>query len=90
MASARDASAVALRNLCVIFDLVEWSLVLQEYTADGDAMKIPLKLAVAVAAGLLLAAPGRALLIHNTLPPAHVRSHPYYRDRRLITRARTP
>lgn len=31
-------------------------------------------------------APGHALLIHGTLPPAHIRSRPYYRERRLITR----
>lgn len=32
--------------------------------------------------------PGDALLIHGTLPPAHVRLRPWYRDRRL--RKRTP
>ncbi|MGH3851817.1 MAG: hypothetical protein ACRDRT_19370, partial [Pseudonocardiaceae bacterium] len=32
--------------------------------------------------------PGDALLIHGTLPPAHVRLRPWYRDRRL--RNRTP
>ena len=29
------------------------------------------------------APPGHALLVHGTLPPAHLRSRPYYRDRRL-------
>lgn len=27
--------------------------------------------------------PGQALLVHGTLPPAHLRARPYYRDRRL-------
>jgi type IV secretion system protein VirD4 len=31
--------------------------------------------------------PGDALLLHGTLPPAHVRTRPYYRDRRLAERA---
>ena len=31
--------------------------------------------------------PGDALLIHGTLPPAHVRLRPWYRDRRLRKRA---
>jgi type IV secretion system protein VirD4 len=31
--------------------------------------------------------PGDALLIHGTLPPAHIRTRPYYRDRRLAGRA---
>jgi type IV secretion system protein VirD4 len=31
--------------------------------------------------------PGDALLIHGTLPPAHVRTRPFYRDRRLAQRA---
>jgi type IV secretion system protein VirD4 len=31
--------------------------------------------------------PGDALLLHGTLPPAHVRTRPFYRDRRLAARA---
>jgi hypothetical protein len=31
--------------------------------------------------------PGDALLLHGTLPPAHVRTRPFYRDRRLAERA---
>lgn len=31
--------------------------------------------------------PGDALLIHGTLPPAHLRLRPWYRDRRLKQRA---
>jgi len=33
--------------------------------------------------------PGHALLVHATLPPAHLISRPYYRDRRLRARADT-
>ena len=33
--------------------------------------------------------PGDALLIHGTLPPAHVRTRPYYADRALAARAAT-
>jgi hypothetical protein len=31
--------------------------------------------------------PGDALLVHGTLPTAHIRTRPYYRDRRLADRA---
>ncbi|MEX0664725.1 MAG: type IV secretory system conjugative DNA transfer family protein [Acidimicrobiia bacterium] len=31
--------------------------------------------------------PGRALLVHGTLPPAELRTRPYFRDRRLRSRA---
>jgi len=31
--------------------------------------------------------PGHALLVHADLPPAHLRTQPYYRDRRLRVRA---
>jgi hypothetical protein len=31
--------------------------------------------------------PGDALLVHGTLPPAHIRARPYHRDRRLAVRA---
>jgi type IV secretion system protein VirD4 len=31
--------------------------------------------------------PGDALLLHGTLPPAHVRTRPFYRERRLAERA---
>jgi len=34
------------------------------------------------------APPGNALLVHATLPPAHLRARPYYRDRRLRRAAR--
>lgn len=34
--------------------------------------------------------PGDALLLHGTLPPAHVRARPFYRSRRLRARASMP
>lgn len=34
--------------------------------------------------------PGDALLLHGTLPPAHVRTRPYHRSRRLTRRAGLP
>src|SRR3546814_21033737 len=34
--------------------------------------------------------PGDALLVHGTLPPAHVRTRPYYRERTLRRRAAVP
>lgn len=34
--------------------------------------------------------PGDALLVHGTLPPAHVRTRPYYRERALRRRAALP
>ena len=43
--------------------------------------------ALAPAHALRQMRPGDALLLHGTLPPAHVRTHPYYRDRRLAARA---
>jgi type IV secretion system protein VirD4 len=33
--------------------------------------------------------PGDALLVHGTLPPAHVRTRPFYRERHLAERAST-
>jgi type IV secretion system protein VirD4 len=43
--------------------------------------------AMAPAHALRQMRPGDALLLHGTLPPAHVRTRPYYRDRRLAERA---
>jgi len=34
--------------------------------------------------------PGDALLLHGTLPPAHIRTRPFYRDRHLAERAGHP
>jgi len=41
------------------------------------------------AAALRRLHPGRALLVHGTLPPIHLHAIPYYRDRRLLARSRT-
>jgi type IV secretion system protein VirD4 len=34
--------------------------------------------------------PGDALLLHGTLPPAHIRTRPFYRDRHLADRSEHP
>ena len=34
--------------------------------------------------------PGNALLVHAALPPAHLKTRPYYRDRALLARATGP
>lgn len=46
--------------------------------------------ALAPAHALRQMRPGDALLLHGTLPPAHVRTRPYYRDRQLRERATHP
>jgi type IV secretion system protein VirD4 len=46
--------------------------------------------ALAPAHALRQMQPGDGLLVHGTLAPAHVRAHPYYRDRRLAHRAALP
>lgn len=51
---------------------------------EGSVATVP----VVPPAALRRMHPGDALLIHGTLPPAHVRLRPWYRDRRL--RKRTP
>jgi type IV secretion system protein VirD4 len=43
--------------------------------------------ALAPAHALRQMQPGDALLLHGTLPPAHVRTRPFYRDRALAERA---
>jgi type IV secretion system protein VirD4 len=43
--------------------------------------------ALAPAHALRQMRPGDALLLHGTLPPAHVRTRPYYKDRELARRA---
>ena len=48
------------------------------------------KVALAPAHVLRQMRPGDALLVHGTLPPAHVVTRPFYRDRRLAERAATP
>jgi type IV secretion system protein VirD4 len=61
----------------------------------GDAGRGSLQLAttrvsLAPAHVLRQMRPGHALLVHGTLPPAHIRTRPYYRDRRLAARASLP
>lgn len=46
------------------------------------------RVALAPAHALRQMRPGDALLIHGTLPPAHVRTRPFYRDRVLAARAK--
>ena len=46
--------------------------------------------ALAPAHALRQMRPGDGLLLHGTLPPAHVRTRPFYRDRRLVRRATHP
>ena len=48
------------------------------------------RVALAPAHSLRQMRPGDALLLHGTLPPAHVRTRPFYRDRRLAERAALP
>ena len=45
------------------------------------------KVALAPAHALRQMRSGDALLVHGTLPPAHVRTRPYHRDRALAARA---
>ncbi len=45
------------------------------------------RVALAPAHALRQMRPGDALLVHGTLPPAHLRTRPYYRNRRLAARA---
>jgi len=47
------------------------------------------RLALAPAHALRQMRPGDALLLHGTLPPAHIRTRPYFRDRRLRDRTAT-
>jgi type IV secretion system protein VirD4 len=46
--------------------------------------------ALAPAHALRQMQPGDGLLVHGTVPPAHVRADPYYSDRRLAHRAALP
>ncbi len=48
------------------------------------------RVALAPAHALRQMRPGDALMLHGTLPPAHVRTRPFYRDRVLAERAALP
>lgn len=54
---------------------------------NGSLQLATTRASLAPAHALRQMRPGDALLIHGTLPPAHVRTRPYYRDRRLAARA---
>lgn len=53
----------------------------------GSTQLATTRAALAPAHALRQMRPGDALLIHGTLPPAHVRTRPFYRDRELARRA---
>ena len=53
---------------------------------DGDRQSVT-GVPLVPPAALRQMRPGDALLVHGTLPPAHVRIKPWYRSRRLRKRA---
>ncbi len=62
-------------------------------SADGNAGRrsdqySTTRVSLAPAHTLRQMRPGDALLVHGTLPPAHVRTRPFYKDRTLARRAR--
>jgi type IV secretion system protein VirD4 len=57
--------------------------------AGGSNQYATTRVALAPAHVLRQMRPGDALLLHGTLPPAHIRTRPYYRDRHLADRAAT-
>lgn len=61
-----------------------------ERLGKGSVSLASTKVALAPAHVLRQMRPGDALLVHGTLPPAHVVTRPFYRDRRLSERAATP
>lgn len=63
------------------------SLSTGEQAGRGSIQWSSTNTALAPAHALRQMIPGDALLLHGTLPPAHVRTHPFYRDRRLAERA---
>jgi type IV secretion system protein VirD4 len=58
-----------------------------EQTGRGSVQMSSTNVALAPAHALRQMRPGDALLLHGTLPPAHVRTRPFYRDRRLAERS---
>ena len=54
---------------------------------DGSLQLATTRVSIAPAHALRQMRPGDALLIHGTLPPAHIRTRPYYRERSLAARA---
>lgn len=61
-----------------------------ERAGAGSSQFSTTRVALAPAHALRQMRPGDALLLHGTLPPAHVRTRPFYRDRSLALRAAQP
>jgi len=61
-----------------------------ERLGAGSTQLATTRVALAPAHTLRQMRPGDALLLHGTLPPAHVRTRPFYRDRELAARAGQP
>lgn len=61
-----------------------------ERLGAGSTQLSTTRMALAPAHALRQMRPGDALLLHGTLPPAHVRTRPFYRDRVLAERASLP
>lgn len=55
--------------------------------AGGSSQHTTTRVALAPAHVLRQMRPGDALMLHGTLPPAHIRTRPYHRDRHLAVRA---
>lgn len=58
-----------------------------ERAGSGSDQYSTTRVSLAPAHTLRQMRPGDALLLHGTLPPAHVRTRPFYRDRELARRA---
>lgn len=63
---------------------------LGRFGGTGSTQLSTTRVALAPAHALRQMRPGDALLVHGTLPPAHVRTRPFYRDRVLAQRAALP
>jgi type IV secretion system protein VirD4 len=61
-----------------------------ERAGSGSDQYSTTRVSLAPAHTLRQMRPGDALLLHGTLPPAHVRTRPFYRDRGLARRADHP
>jgi len=61
-----------------------------ERLGAGSTQLSTTRVALAPAHALRQMRPGDALLLHGTLPPAHVRTRPFYRVRRLAERSAAP
>lgn len=61
-----------------------------ERAGSGSDQYSTTRVSLAPAHALRQMCPGDALLLHGTLPPAHVRTRPFYRDKELSQRAAHP